>query len=125
MHVPKQQKAKLDLKVIECIFLGFGDNKFGYRLWDPENKKLIWNKDVVFKEDQTFGDFESKKKDLKNMYVEALKKEMNHLPQFEKKKRPELINHFFHLVMMGKIWMSFFMVLLMILFMMMNRVKKI
>lgn len=74
MHVPKQQKAKLDLKVIECIFLGFGDNKFGYRLWDPENKKLIWNKDVVFKEDQTFGDFE-KEEESPQEYVRRSFKE--------------------------------------------------
>lgn len=29
MHVPKEQREKLDLKSIECIFFGYGDNKFG------------------------------------------------------------------------------------------------
>lgn len=55
-RVHKEQRAKLDSKAIKCIFLGYGDDKFCYRLWDPKNKKLIHSRDVVFKENQTFGD---------------------------------------------------------------------
>lgn len=68
MHVPKEQRAKLDLKVNECIVLGYGDVTFGYRLWDPIKRKRIRNKDVVFKEDQSFGDFE-KKEETPQEYV--------------------------------------------------------
>ena len=36
----------------KCIFLDYGsDGEFGYRLWDLENRKLIWISDVVFNED--------------------------------------------------------------------------
>ena len=39
---PMQQK---------CIFLGYEtDGEFGYKLWDPENRRLIRSSDVVFNE---------------------------------------------------------------------------
>lgn len=55
VQVPKEQRTKFDSKVIECISLVYGDDKFGYRLWDPKKTKLIWREYVVFKEDQTIG----------------------------------------------------------------------
>lgn len=57
VHVPKEQRSKLDMKSIECIFLYYGDDEFGYKLWDPKNRKLIRSRDVVFREDQTLEDF--------------------------------------------------------------------
>lgn len=41
---------------MECIFL-YGDDKFGYSLWDPKSRKLIRSGDVDFGEDQTVEDF--------------------------------------------------------------------
>lgn len=38
--------------------MGYADEKFGYRLWDPLNKKVVRSRDVVFFEDQTIEDFE-------------------------------------------------------------------
>ena len=36
----------------KCIFLGYEtDGEFGYKLWDPENRRLIRSSDVVFNED--------------------------------------------------------------------------
>lgn len=72
----------------------------------------------------TFDDSE-KEEFLKNIPVEAFKKVMNYLPRLEKKKRSELIYYFLHLVMTRKIWMSFLIVLLMILLMMRNMIKEI
>lgn len=46
---------------MEYIFLGCGDDKFGYRLWDPKNIKLIRCRNIVFKEDQTIEDFGKEK----------------------------------------------------------------
>ena len=41
---------------MKCIFLGYGtDGDFGYRLWDPQNQKLIRSNDVVFSEDSAFS----------------------------------------------------------------------
>ena len=39
VHAPKEQRTKLDDKVVSCIFLDYSSDEFGYRLWDPENKE--------------------------------------------------------------------------------------
>ena len=61
VHVPKDERKKLDDKAKECIFVGYGDEKFGFRLWDLKVKKLIRSQDVTFLENQTIehcGKFE-------------------------------------------------------------------
>ena len=57
VHIPKDERSKLDDKSKQCIFIGYGHDEFGYRLWDPLDKKLIRSRDVVFLEDQTIEDF--------------------------------------------------------------------
>ena len=37
--------------------MGSGVKEFGYRLWDPEAKKVVRSRDVIFCEDQTIEDF--------------------------------------------------------------------
>jgi hypothetical protein len=39
VNIPKDERSKLDNKVKQCIFIGYGHEEFGYRLWDPVNKK--------------------------------------------------------------------------------------
>ncbi|KAM1333707.1 hypothetical protein ACFX2F_009708 [Malus domestica] len=56
VHAPKEQRSKLDYKTTPCIFLGYGNEDFGYRLWDPYQKKFIRSREVIFYEDQTIGD---------------------------------------------------------------------
>ena len=36
LHVPREQRSKLDDKTIPCIFVGYRDEKFKYKLWDLE-----------------------------------------------------------------------------------------
>ncbi|CAM8949433.1 unnamed protein product [Rhodiola kirilowii] len=55
-HVPKQQRSKLDDKAIPVVFLGYGNEEMGYRMWDPKSMKVIRSRDVVFQEDQTIAD---------------------------------------------------------------------
>ena len=38
MHVAKENIAKLDPKFRLCIFLGYGDDEFGHRVWDLVDK---------------------------------------------------------------------------------------
>ncbi|KAB5537672.1 hypothetical protein DKX38_015205 [Salix brachista] len=56
------ERSKLDVKTRQCIFLGYGLDEFGYRLYDPVEKKLVRSRDVVFMEDQTIHDIEKTEK---------------------------------------------------------------
>ncbi|CAH9138620.1 unnamed protein product [Cuscuta epithymum] len=60
VHIPKDERSKLDVKSKPCVFLGYVQDEFGYRLYDPVHKKLIRSRDVVFVEDQTLKDTEKK-----------------------------------------------------------------
>jgi hypothetical protein len=50
VHVPKENKSKLDKKAEKCIFIGYKDGIKGYNLWNPETKKVVYSRDVVFRE---------------------------------------------------------------------------
>ena len=52
VHIPKDERSKLDNKAKEYIFLGFGHEEFGYRLCDLVARKFITSRDVVFLEDR-------------------------------------------------------------------------
>jgi hypothetical protein len=53
VHISKDERSKLDVKTQHCIFLSYGLDEFGHRLYDLVEKKLVKNLDVVFMEDQT------------------------------------------------------------------------
>ena len=58
VYVPRDERSKLDSKTKQCIFLGYSNEEFGYRLWDPTTKKIIRSRDVVFFENQTIEDLD-------------------------------------------------------------------
>ena len=60
-HVSKELRQKLDARTTPCIFIGYGDEEFGYRLCDPKEKKVIRKRDLLFLEDQTIEDIEKPK----------------------------------------------------------------
>ena len=62
VHVANDRRGKLDPKTRPCIFLGYGDDQFGYRVWDPVDKKVFRSRDIIFMEDKTLVDWESEKK---------------------------------------------------------------
>ena len=62
VHVPRDERSKLDSKTKQCIFLGYSNEEFGYKLWDLTAKKIIRSRDVVFFEDQTIEDLDQVKK---------------------------------------------------------------
>ena len=68
MHVPKEQRSKLDDKATSCIFIGYGDGEFGYKLWDSEKKKIVRSRDIVFHEHETIEDMEKNVRDAKLTY---------------------------------------------------------
>ena len=50
VHVPKDERKKLDSKSKKCIFMGYGTTTKGYRLYDPLKKKIVFSRDVIFNE---------------------------------------------------------------------------
>ena len=62
VHVANDQRGKLDPKSRPCIFLGYGNDEFGYRLWDLAEKKVIRSHDIVFMEEKTIVDWEIENK---------------------------------------------------------------
>ncbi|PKI43720.1 hypothetical protein CRG98_035882 [Punica granatum] len=62
VHIPRDKRSKLDAKAKQYIFLGYAHEEFGYRFWDPDSKKIIRSRDVVFFEDQTIEDLQKLKK---------------------------------------------------------------
>ena len=47
VHVPKENRSKLDNNAEKCIFIGYKDGIKGYRLWKLETKKTIYSQDVL------------------------------------------------------------------------------
>jgi len=52
VHVPKDKRKKLDRKSERCIFIGYKDGLKGYKIWNPETRKVVYNRDVAFTEVQ-------------------------------------------------------------------------
>jgi hypothetical protein len=48
------RRTKLDDKSEKCIFVGYGDRRMGYKLYNPITKKVIMSRDIIFKEDKTW-----------------------------------------------------------------------
>ena len=53
--IPKYERSKLYVKAKPCILLGYGNEKFRYKLWEM-SRKIIRSIDVVFIEDQLVDD---------------------------------------------------------------------
>ena len=50
VHIPKENRKKLDSKTLKCMFLGFDSETKAYRLYDQTRQKVIISRDVVFDE---------------------------------------------------------------------------
>ncbi|KAL0315377.1 UNVERIFIED_CONTAM: Retrovirus-related Pol polyprotein from transposon TNT 1-94 [Sesamum radiatum] len=48
VHVPNDERSKLDLKSKHCIFLGYKKGVKGYKFWDPVTRKMVISRDAVF-----------------------------------------------------------------------------
>ena len=62
VHVAKDRRVNLDPKTRACIFLGYGDDEFGYRVWDLVDKKVFRSRDLIFMEDKTLADSRSRRR---------------------------------------------------------------
>lgn len=48
VHIPKQQRKKLDDKSKSGVFIGYAENIKGYRIWYPDSNKIEIARDVIF-----------------------------------------------------------------------------
>ena len=65
MHVPNEQRSKLDDNATSCIFIGYEDKKFSYKIWGSDKQKTIRSRDVVFHEYKTIEDMDKNVKGAK------------------------------------------------------------
>ena len=49
-HIPKDERHKLDAKARKSIFLGYGEETKGYRLYDTTRGRVFYSRDVRFNE---------------------------------------------------------------------------
>ena len=42
----KDKRSKLNIKTKQCIFIGYGQDEFSYKLYDSVKKKLVRSRDV-------------------------------------------------------------------------------
>ncbi|KAG6470766.1 hypothetical protein ZIOFF_071844 [Zingiber officinale] len=50
VHVSDSQRSKLDAKAIKCIFVGYDEQRKGWRCMDPMTNKCVVSRDVIFDE---------------------------------------------------------------------------
>jgi hypothetical protein len=55
VHVLKENRSKMDNKYEKYICMGYKDGVKGYNLWNPETKKIVYIRDVVFREVKYFS----------------------------------------------------------------------
>ncbi|XP_022635028.1 uncharacterized protein LOC111241414 [Vigna radiata var. radiata] len=51
VHVPDEKRSKLDDKSEKYIFIGYDANSKGYKLYNPDSRKTIISRNVVFDEE--------------------------------------------------------------------------
>ena len=56
VHVDSDARTKLDAKSKICFLIGYGDEKFGYRFWDEQNRKIIRSRNVIFNKQVIYKD---------------------------------------------------------------------
>ncbi|CAB75469.1 copia-type reverse transcriptase-like protein [Arabidopsis thaliana] len=72
-HVPDEKRNKLDDKSEKYIFIGYDNNSKGYKLYNPDTKKTIISRNIVFDEEGEW-DWNSNEEDY------------NFFPHFEEDK---------------------------------------
>eukprot|EP01018_Ginkgo_biloba_P001301 Gb_29290 [translate_table: standard] len=67
VHILKEKRHKLEEKSLKCIFVGYSDVSKAYKLWDPEAKRVVISRDVIFgnryRKRHLSIEFEDKKKE--------------------------------------------------------------
>lgn len=52
IHVPKEKRRKWEAKAERGVFVGYCDDTKGYRVWFPDQQKIVISRDVLFRENE-------------------------------------------------------------------------
>ena len=55
IHIPYQNRQKLNAKSESCIFMGYSEESEAYRLYNHITNKLVASRDVIFDERGVYG----------------------------------------------------------------------
>ena len=67
----------MDSKSEKCIFIGYKDGLKGYKLWNQVTRKVVYSRDVVFREVKDFIKHEVQPKELEKIEYELKEEESN------------------------------------------------
>jgi hypothetical protein len=85
VHVPKENMSKLDKKTGKCDFIWYKYGLKGYKLWNPETKKVVYSRYVVFREikDVVKLEFLPKEEELEKIEFELKDNESKSIEEHE------------------------------------------
>ena len=78
----------MDSKSENCIFIGYKDGLKGYKLWNPVTRKVVYNRDVVFREVKDVIKHEVQPKEPEKIEFELKEEELDSTAE-EKSKEEE------------------------------------
>ncbi|TXG49123.1 hypothetical protein EZV62_024998 [Acer yangbiense] len=81
IKVPEARRTKLEDKGEKCILVGYGDRTMGYRLYNPVTKKVIFSRDVIFEENESWNWDQTKASRSAELMPEEETREMATEPQ--------------------------------------------
>ncbi|KAG6761047.1 hypothetical protein POTOM_034237 [Populus tomentosa] len=64
VHIDSDARNKLEAKSKKCFFIGYGDEEFGFRFWDDQNRKIIRSRNVIFNEKVIYKDRSSEETEM-------------------------------------------------------------
>ncbi|KAG6771504.1 hypothetical protein POTOM_022872 [Populus tomentosa] len=64
VHIDSDARNKLEAKSKKCFFIGYGDEEFGFRFWDDQNRKIIRSRNVIFNEKVMYKDRSSEETEM-------------------------------------------------------------
>ena len=89
-HIAKDERQKFDAKARKCIMLGYGTETKAYRLYDIEQKKVFFSRDVVFNENVNGIEKESVSNDSDTRFVQIkCSDEEDHTESFNEEEEQE------------------------------------
>ncbi|UYV73120.1 hypothetical protein LAZ67_10001878, partial [Cordylochernes scorpioides] len=70
VHIPKDNRKKLDKKSIRTFFVGYTETNKNYRMWDPIARKIIISRDVIFTGANTSENIQDNQQEQVTIYSE-------------------------------------------------------